>query len=207
MISDGRSYAWAGEMKLVMIGAPGSGKSTQAGLLCRRLHLKHIYVGDLLRREMATDSPFAERIRTHLSRGLLVPEDIVLAVLKRELSTVPDDFVLDGFPRTLQQVLDLESILSGRGQSLDAAIYLHVSSEEILRRLLMRGRPDDRPSVILKRIEVFHQQADPVLRFYEDKGILLKVVGEGDPVLINANIIARVEEHVRRLQAAAGYPS
>lgn len=198
MTDDAHSHGSAEQMRLTIIGPPGSGKSTQAGLLCQRLGLKHICMGDLLRREAAVDSPFAERIRAKLSRGLLVPEDIVLAVLKRELGDALDGFVIDGLPRTLEQALDLESILAQHGQSLDAAVYLQLSNEQILRRLQARGRPDDRPSVILKRIEVFHELADPMLVYYESRSILIRVSGEGDPTQINMDILSRLEQHVGR---------
>lgn len=166
-------------MKLAILGPPGSGKTTQAEILARLYHLRHIYMGELLREEAESDSPVADRIRDSLERGELVSEDIVIAILAREIADVADDYILDGVPRTMAQALALEMMLSEKGESLDAVVSLEVAPEEIIRRLTARGRPDDKPDLILRRIRVFHEETDPVIRIYHDKAILLDVCGNG----------------------------
>ncbi len=181
-------------MRLAILGPPGSGKTTQADILSRVFGLRHIYMGDLLRRESESESPIAETIRRHLALGELVPEDIVIAVLAREIADAEDDYILDGAPRTLAQALGLQMILSEQGESLDAVISLEVSNDELVRRLTARGRTDDRPGLILRRVEIFHRETDPVIRLYEEQGLLIRVSGEGSPASVADRILHQLHQ-------------
>ena len=179
-------------MKLAILGPPGSGKSTQAGRISRICGLVHIYAGELLRREAETGSPLAGRIRSHLDLGLLIPSDIVLYLIESELGRARGGYILDGFPRTMEQALELEFVLRGRREKLDAVLSLLIGGGEILRRLLARGRPDDTPEIIERRIQEFHAETDPVLEFYEREGILVEVSGEGKPPQVTDRILSAV---------------
>jgi adenylate kinase len=150
--------------------------------------LTHIYPGELLRQEAEKDSPFALRIKEYLGAGLLVPSDIVLCLVERELARSFGRFVLDGFPRTIIQALELEFLLEQRKEKLDAVIILEVSLDEILRRLLARGRSDDVPELIEQRVRVFHEETDPVIEFYRQKEVLLPVNGIGPPEVVTQRI-------------------
>ena len=176
-------------MKLSILGPPGSGKTTQSERISKRCGLIHIYAGDLLRRESRTNSPFAERIRAYLRAGKLVPSDIVLYLIEKALSHTHGGYVLDGFPRTMEQALELEFLLKERGEKLDAVIYLVIDDEEVYRRLLARGRPDDTPPIIAERIRIFHEETDPVLDFFDEMGILIAVSGEGSPDQVTDRVL------------------
>ncbi len=176
-------------MKLAVLGPPGSGKTTQAELISKHCGLTHIYMGRLLRLEAKGDSPFAERIRRYLDAGLLVPLDVVHYILEREIGHVKNGYILDGFPRTLEQALDLDVLLQERDEHLDAVIYLMVNDEEIMRRLVARGRNDDTPELIQRRIEVFRTESQPVIDFYRTKGILVPVNGVGNPLEVERRIL------------------
>lgn len=177
-------------MRLSILGAPGSGKSTQARRISEVCNLAHIYPGELLRLEAQSDSPLARRIREYLEAGQLVPSDIVFHLVEREITRSFDRFVLDGFPRTMTQVLELEFLLRKRNAKLDALIVLEVSRNEIMHRLLARGRPDDTPDIIERRIDVFHRETDPVIQFYRQESILLMVDGEGTPDVVTYRILS-----------------
>lgn len=183
-------------MRLSILGPPGSGKSTQAEILSHVLGLRHIYMGELLRQEAERDSPISARICYYLSRGELVPEDVVLAVLERQIAEAGDNYILDGVPRTMAQMLGLEIILSERGESLDAVISLEIGTEEIIRRLLARGRPDDRPDLIARRVRIFHQETDPVIRLYDERGILIRIPADGPPESIADDILRHLRERL-----------
>ncbi|MDI6827730.1 MAG: nucleoside monophosphate kinase [Armatimonadota bacterium] len=176
-------------MKLAILGPPGSGKTTQAELISKHCGLPHIYMGRLLRLEAEGDSPFAKRIRRYLDAGLLVPLDVVHYILEREIGHVKNGYILDGFPRTLEQALDLDVLLQERDEHLDAVIYLVVNEEEIMKRLIARGRNDDTPELIQRRIEVFRTESQPVIDFYRTMGILVPVNGVGDPLEVERHIL------------------
>lgn len=177
-------------MRLSILGAPGSGKSTQARRISEVCGLAHIYPGELLRIEAQSYSPLAHRIREYLQAGQLVPSDIVFYLVEREITHSFDRFVLDGFPRTMTQVLELEFLLSKRNAKLDALVVLEVSRNEIMRRLLARGRPDDTPDIIERRIDIFRRETDPVIQFYRQAGILAVVDGEGTPDAVTCRILS-----------------
>lgn len=190
-------------MRLAILGPPGSGKSTQSERISARCGISHIYAGELLRREAESRSPFSARVRSHLEAGLLAPSDIVLCLIERELAGAPGGYVLDGFPRTMEQALELEFLLQERREILDSVIYLLLSEGEIFRRLLARARPDDTPQIITTRIQVFHAETDPVLEFYERKDLLVTVSGEGDADQVAERILSAVLAKMTATRATA----
>ena len=172
-------------MRLVLLGAPGSGKGTQAARLKEHLQVPHISTGDLLRAEVAAGSPLGLQAREVMARGELVSDDILLGMLKDRFSR--DDtragFILDGYPRNLAQAAALDELLADLGQKFDAAVQLTVDNELIIDRLAGRakaeGRADDNPESVRKRLEVYDQQTAPVIEFYRQHGQLTIVDGVG----------------------------
>ena len=172
-------------MRLVLLGAPGSGKGTQAARLKEHLQVPHISTGDLLRAEVAAGSPLGLQAREVMARGDLVSDDILLGMLKDRFSR--DDtragFILDGYPRNLAQAAALDRLLQDLGQKFDAAIQLAVDNEQIIERLAGRakaeGRADDTPDSVRHRLNVYDEQTAPVIEFYRAHGQLTVVDGVG----------------------------
>ena len=172
-------------MRLVLLGAPGSGKGTQAARLKEHLQVPHISTGDLLRAEVAAGSPLGLQAKEVMARGELVSDDILLGMLKDRFSR--DDtragFILDGYPRNLAQAAALDELLASLGQKFDAAVQLTVDNDLIVERLAGRakaeGRADDNPESVRKRLEVYDQQTAPVIEFYRQHGQLTIVDGVG----------------------------
>ena len=172
-------------MRLVLLGAPGSGKGTQAARLKEHLQVPHISTGDLLRAEVAAGSPLGLQAKDVMARGDLVSDDILLGMLKDRFSredTRPG-FILDGYPRNLAQAAALDKLLQELGQKFDAAIQLAVDNEQIIERLAGRakaeGRADDTPESVRHRLNVYDQQTAPVIEFYREHGQLTVVNGVG----------------------------
>ena len=172
-------------MRLVLLGAPGSGKGTQAARLKEHMQVPHISTGDLLRAEVAAGSPLGLQAREVMARGDLVSDDILLGMLKDRFSR--DDtragFILDGYPRNLAQAAALDRLLQDLGQKFDAAIQLAVDNEQIIERLAGRakaeGRADDTPDSVRHRLNVYDEQTAPVIEFYRAHGQLTVVDGVG----------------------------
>lgn len=172
-------------MRLVLLGAPGSGKGTQAARLKEHLQVPHISTGDLLRAEVAAGSPLGLQAKEVMARGELVSDDILLGMLEDRFSR--DDtragFILDGYPRNLAQAAALDELLERLGQKFDAAVQLTVDNEQIVERLAGRakaeGRADDNPESVRKRLQVYDEQTAPVIEFYRQHGQLGVVDGVG----------------------------
>jgi adenylate kinase len=172
-------------MRLVLLGAPGSGKGTQAGRLKAALGVPHISTGDLLRAAVKAGTPLGLKAKAVMDGGHLVSDDIVLGMLEERLAQ--DDartgFILDGYPRNLAQVQALDDLLARLQQPLDAVVKLRVPSEEIVGRCEIRfeaeGRADDNPDTVRKRLAVFAEQTAPVAEWYAQRGMLKIVDGVG----------------------------
>lgn len=122
-------------MYLILLGAPGAGKGTQAGVLSRDLGLTHIATGDLFREAIKKETGLGKRVKDFVEKGLLVPDEITIELLLERIEALEGGIVLDGFPRTLEQARALDGALGDRGRAVDSAVYIRVSSEELLRRL------------------------------------------------------------------------
>ncbi len=160
-------------MKLVFLGPPGAGKGTQAEIISKKLNLKKISTGDILRYEMEKGTELGKIAKSYMEKGELVPDEIMIKIIENNIKNL-NGFVLDGFPRTLNQAIELEKITK-----IDKVIYLNVSDEEIKRRLLSRGRLDDKPEVIENRIKIYREQTQPLIEFYRKMGILYEINGVG----------------------------
>ncbi len=172
-------------MRLVLLGAPGSGKGTQAARLKEYLDVPHISTGDLLRAEVAAGSPLGLQAKEVMARGDLVSDEILLGMLKDRFSRddTRNGFILDGYPRNLAQAAALDQLLADLGQKFDAAVQLTVDNEKIVERLAGRakaeGRADDNPESVRKRLQVYDEQTAPVVEFYRQHGQLTVVDGVG----------------------------
>ncbi len=173
-------------INLILFGPPGSGKGTQAKNLAEKYHLLHISTGDLFRHELGNNTPLGQEARKYMDRGELVPDEITVGMLRNKLEAHPDvkGYILDGFPRTIPQAQALDELLKSKGQEVSGLIALDVPDEEIVQRLLLRGRnsgrADDRnEDVIRNRIATYREQTVPVYDYYAEKGKSHTVNGVG----------------------------
>jgi adenylate kinase len=172
-------------MRLVLLGAPGSGKGTQAARLKSHLQVPHISTGDLLRAEVAAGSALGLQAKEVMARGDLVSDEILLGMLEERFSRADtrNGFILDGYPRNLAQAAALDELLTRIGQPMDVALQLQVDNEKLIDRLAGRakaeGRADDHPDSVRKRLAVYDQQTAPVIEFYRQHGQLTVVDGVG----------------------------
>ncbi|MBN3040202.1 MAG: nucleoside monophosphate kinase [Candidatus Omnitrophica bacterium] len=167
----------ATDTKMILFGAPGSGKGTQALKLAKELKLKSISLGDILRLEVSKASDLGKQVHEYMQKGLLVPDGLVSKVIEENL--ISGGFILDGYPRNLDQAKTLDDILTRKNLKLDFFIYLEIDENTITKRLLKRGRGDDDPLVIKKRWEVFIEECNKILKHYKNKKKLIIVDGRG----------------------------
>jgi len=162
-----------GRKRIIMIGGPGSGKSTYSEIITKKLDIPHIYTGDMMRKLAKTN----DQVKDLLAKGKFAPTDIVInAVLDRlEKPDAQKGYIFDGFPRNIEQAKAMEE----KGIKYDYVIYLDVSEEEVIKRLTARGRADDKPEIIKTRLKVFEKETAPLLDYYKDE--LIKIKAEGKP--------------------------
>jgi adenylate kinase len=172
-------------MRLVLLGAPGSGKGTQATRLREHLQVPHISTGELLRAAVAAGTALGLQAKAVMESGNLVSDEIVLGMLEERLlrADTGNGFILDGYPRNLAQARALDALLARIGQPADLAVQLDVATEKLVDRLSGRaqqeGRADDSPEAVRKRLAVYSEQTAPVVDYYRNQGKLACVHGEG----------------------------
>ena len=168
-------------MRLLILGPQGSGKGTQAKRIADAYGIPHVATGDILRAAVANGSELGRLVRPILERGDLVPDELMVGLIRERLAD-EDDFVLDGFPRTVAQAEALDTMLDEIGKPLDAVILLQVSDEEATKRLRARaeqeGRADDSPEAIRNRLHLYHELTELVVDRYQLAGIEVIVDGE-----------------------------
>ncbi|MDE2272226.1 MAG: adenylate kinase [Xanthomonadaceae bacterium] len=190
-------------MRIVLLGAPGSGKGTQAKRLKQELGLAHISTGDLLRAAVRDGTPLGLKAKAVMEAGQLVSDDIVLGLLEERLARLDTQsgFILDGYPRNLAQADALEALLERLGQPLDAVVKLNVPDSDIVRRCEIRfeqeRRADDNPETVRKRLGVYAEQTAPVADFYARRGLLTEVDGVGAIEAIGDRILDTLRSRVR----------
>ena len=165
--------------RLIFLGAPGAGKGTQAQTLALHWHIPHISTGDILRGAMKERSPLGIKAQSYVDRGELVPDQLLLDIMEERLSQ-PDaqsGWILDGFPRNVNQASFLEQLLQKLTQDSVRAVNLDVPDEVLVSRLLGRGRADDTEEVIRRRLEVYREQTLPLIDFYRDRQQLMSING------------------------------
>jgi len=174
-----------------MLGGPGSGKSTYTEYLIKHFNITHIYPGGMLRKEVEKGSEIGQQVKDIISKGQFVPNEIVLDLISKKVEESPKGYVLDGWPRYMQQVEDMEKAEIG----YDYAVFLDVSKEEVMRRLLARGRADDTEEIINNRIELYKKETGPVIEYLRNKPGFLEIKAEGGTPEETANEIIRKIEN------------
>ena len=200
-------------MKIIMLGAPGAGKGTQAKKIAAKYSIPHISTGDIFRANIKNGTELGNKAKTYMDQGLLVPDELVvdLVVDRVKQEDCKNGYVLDGFPRTIPQAESLTKALSDRGEAIDYAIDVDVPDENIVNRMSGRRacltcgatyhvtfappakegicdvcgaelvlRDDDKPETVQKRLAVYHEQTQPLIDYYKEKGVLHSVDGTKD---------------------------
>lgn len=182
-------------MKLVLLGPPGVGKGTQAVNVKEHFNIVHLSTGDILRSEVKAETELGKQAKSFMDAGKLVPDELLLQMMDARLRKPDCDtgYLLDGFPRTIPQAEGLEQLLEAMGHKLDAVISITANEEELINRLVLRGktsgRSDDTPEVIRQRLEVYRRQTEPLLDFYSSRKQLKEVDGIGDIPEITERIL------------------
>jgi adenylate kinase len=186
-------------VNVLLLGPPGSGKGTQGARLARQLGMRHIATGDLLRQEIADGSELGQRVTGYLERGELVPDELIIDLvlpLVRDAAAA-EGYLLDGFPRSVEQAERVRAMVTELGAQADAAIYLDVPHDVLIQRMLDRatteGRVDDTASVIENRLQVFEDDTRPLVDYYRQRGLLHVVDATLDPDSVTAQIISALD--------------
>lgn len=175
-------------MRIVLLGPPGAGKGTQAVQLAEKLGIPQISTGDLFRHNISTGTELGLEAKKYLDAGDLVPATLTNALVDDRLNDedAAAGFILDGFPRSVEQAEALHDMLSRRGHELDAVIEFRVSEDELLKRLKERGRADDTDDIILNRMNVYRDETAPLLDYYSQELKTVDAVGPVDEVFARA---------------------
>ena len=182
-------------MRLVLMGPPGAGKGTQAAVIAKELNIPHISTGEIFRANVGQGTALGVEANKYMDKGEYVPDEITNAMVADRLAQ-PDTangFLLDGYPRTIEQVGELDTILGGLGTPLEKVVEITANTEEVIQRLLKRaqeqGRADDTEAVIRRRMEVYAEQTEPLVAVYKDKGLLVAVDGMGGVEEVSARLL------------------
>ena len=181
----------------VLLGPPGAGKGTQAVRLCQKYKLKHLATGDLLRAAIEEKTPAGLQAKSFIDRGSLVPSTIVAKLLFEAIENTPPNtpgFLFDGYPRNNDQCRDLEQFLNEKTMALHAVIMLTVDKEELIQRMLARGRKDDTEDVIRNRFDVYEKETKPVIHYYQKKNIVHPLNGMGTMNEVFQRIQTKIDE-------------
>ncbi|MGN0369961.1 MAG: adenylate kinase [Butyrivibrio sp.] len=209
-------------MKIIMLGAPGAGKGTQADKICAKYNIPHISTGDIFRANIKNNTELGRKAKEYMDKGLLVPDELVvdLVVDRVKADDCSKGYVLDGFPRTIPQAEALDEALSSMGEKVDFAINVEVPDENIINRMSGRRacvtcgatyhivyaptkaegicdkcgselilRDDDKPETVKKRLDVYHDQTQPLIDYYTAKDVLKEVDGTQDMEKVFSDIV------------------
>ena len=177
-------------LNIIFIGAPGVGKGTQSALIEKDYSIAHIATGDMLRENISNGTELGKTAKSYMDKGELVPDSLVIDMLTDRIKKddCKNGFMLNGFPRTMEQAKELSKILDSLNYKISAVIDIYASEEIIIERLLKRGRADDNEETIKNRLKVFESQSKPVLDYYNDKAKIIKIESVGTPEEVYARI-------------------
>ena len=187
-------------MRVILMGPPGAGKGTQAKVIAQRLGIPAISTGDIFRANVSAGTPLGQQAKEYMDAGDYVPDAVTNDMVRDRIAEedARSGFLLDGYPRTVDQVEELDKMLAEAGESVDAAVQLTVNDEELVQRLLNRahveGRADDTEEVIRRRQEVYNDQTAPLLTVYADRGQLIKVDGMGKVDDVTSRVLAELDK-------------
>jgi adenylate kinase len=182
-------------VRLLLIGAPGAGKGTQAGRLAARFGIAHISSGDLLRQHVREQTSLGRTVRSYVDNGDLVPDGVVMDMLRKPVLAAAGGYVLDGFPRTVEQAEASYAAVRALGVEVQAAIHLDVPREELMRRLLARGRgAEDAAAVIEHRLQVYREMTVPLLKYYAGREWMSTVDGARPADAVHEDIVSRIQK-------------
>ncbi|MEN9967449.1 MAG: hypothetical protein RL036_682 [Actinomycetota bacterium] len=186
-------------IRLLLIGAPGAGKGTQAEKLAEAFQIPAISTGDIFRHNVKNETELGKQAKAFMDRGEYVPDSLTNALVRDRLSHADavEGFLLDGYPRTADQVVELDDILAAQGNKLDVVVQLTADTDEVVRRLLNRaleqGRADDTEDVIRRRLEVYEEQTAPLTSTYAARGLVVMIDGLGEVAEVTGRILEALE--------------
>ena len=187
-------------MRIILMGPPGAGKGTQAKVIAERLSIPAISTGDIFRRNVTDQTELGLEAKRYIDAGDYVPDKITNAMVQDRINEpdAVDGFLLDGYPRTVSQVAELDSMLAAAGHQLDAVVELTVDRDEVVDRLVKRaraeGRSDDTEDVMRHRQDVYTEQTAPLIEVYDDRGLLVRVDGMGAVDEVTARVFDALEQ-------------
>jgi adenylate kinase len=180
-------------VRLVLVGPPGAGKGTQAAAIADKLSVPHISTGDIFRANVGQGTPLGQEAKRYMDSGKLVPDEVTNAMVADRLSQsdAAEGFLLDGYPRNLEQADVLAEFLAASGTALDVVVEIVVEGELVVQRLLQRGqgRADDTEDVIRRRLEIYEAETAPLIGYYRERGLLRTVDGVGSVDDVTARIL------------------
>ncbi len=184
-------------MNIILFGPPGAGKGTQAEKLVSHFNIPHLSTGNIFRANIKQQTPLGKIVKAILDDGKLVPDETVVEIVADELkkNEYHEGVVLDGFPRTVKQAESLDQFFSGNGRGIDAFVTLTVPEEELINRILNRGqgRSDDTPEKIKTRLQVYHDETEPVLNHYKKQDLVKEIDGVGSVDEIFSRILEALD--------------
>lgn len=177
-------------MIIVMFGAPGVGKGTQAAILADRKGVQHLSTGEAFRSAISAGTELGKTAQSYVQSGGLVPDDIVTGIVEEAMSKAEyaSGVILDGFPRTLGQAQALDALLEKQGKAISYIVNITVDNDEIVKRMLLRGRQDDNEDIIRHRLNVYNEQTAPLLEYYAGSGKMLNIDGDADVETVYSRI-------------------
>lgn len=189
-------------LNIVLFGPPGAGKGTQSEKLIAKYNLIHLSTGDLFRKNISEGTELGKKAQSYMDHGNLVPDEVVIGMVEDKIKNTPDSngFIFDGFPRTVAQANALDKIMEDNGTPISLMLSLEVDEDELLQRLINRGkdsgRPDDQnPDKIRNRFAVYHKETAPVAGYYEGQGKLNRIHGVGGIEAIFNKLTETIDQH------------
>ena len=182
-------------MRIILFGPPGSGKGTQATFISESLSVPHLSTGDMLRSSVSSGSEIGLKAKKIMESGGLVSDEIVFSIVQERIAKndCKKGFILDGFPRTVNQAKKLDLLLNDN-YKLDCVLRIKVNEEEIIKRLIVRARDDDKPDIIKNRFKTYNSETQPLIPFYEERKILININGMQE--------IKKVSEDIKKVIGA-----